>query len=161
MDKIQSLYQGRPVTIKESDTLVPIKFLDTYEELEHWTPLAYLTQSSETYPGSSAYSISTFKYLCKLSIILSDILSSIYTERSSHSSPTELSHKLESIHGRLQKWRDNLPDHLSADLAAMSATPPPHVLSLLYEGVAHKKLLWLIFLVPCITFLSSFFTTHS
>ncbi|ETS78440.1 hypothetical protein PFICI_10502 [Pestalotiopsis fici W106-1] len=33
VDKIQSLYQGRPFTIKESDTLVPIKFLDTYEEL--------------------------------------------------------------------------------------------------------------------------------
>ncbi|KAL6707670.1 hypothetical protein ACN47E_003791 [Coniothyrium glycines] len=131
VDKIQSLYQGRPVTIKESDTLVPIKFLDTYEELEHWTPLAYLTSSSTNYPGCSAYSISTFRHLCKLSIILSDILSSIYTERSSHSSPAELSHKLEDIHGRLQRWRDELPDHLGGDLNTMTATPAPHVLSLL------------------------------
>lgn len=119
------------MTIKESDTLVPIKFLDTYEELEHWTPLAYLTHSNATYSGSPAYSISTFKHLCQLSVILSDILSSIYTERSSHSSPAELSDKLESVHERLQKWRDNLPEHLGADMSTMAATPPPHVLSLL------------------------------
>lgn len=130
VDKIQSLYQGRPVTIKESDTLVPIKFLDTYEELEHWTPLAYLTQSDVAYSGSPAYSISTFKHLCQLSVILSDILSTIYTERSSDKSSAELSTKLESIHATLQAWYRDLPDHL-ADLGKLPTTPPPHVLSLL------------------------------
>ncbi|KAJ4336040.1 hypothetical protein N0V95_008724 [Ascochyta clinopodiicola] len=130
VDKIQSLYQGRPVTIKESDTLVPIKFLDTYEELEHWTPLAYSTQSSVAYSGSPAYSISTFKNLCQLSVILSDILSTIYTERSSDKSPAELSTKLESIHSTLQKWYRNLPAHLGADMSKLQVTPPPHVLSL-------------------------------
>ena len=118
VDKIQSLYQGRPVTIKESDTLVPIKFLDTYEELEHWTPLAYLTQSVESYPGSPAYSISTFKHLCQLS------------ERSSDKSSAELSTKLESIHATLQAWYRDLPDHL-ANVNKLPTTPPPHVLSLL------------------------------
>jgi len=130
VDKIQSLYQGRPVTLKESDTLVPIKFLDTYEELEHWTPLAYLTQSDLAYSGSPAYSISTFKNLCKLSVILSDILSTIYTERSSDKSSAELSTKLESIHATLQAWYQDLPAHL-ADLGQLPTTPPPHVLSLL------------------------------
>jgi hypothetical protein len=130
VDKIQSLYQGRPVTLKESDTLVPIKFLDTFEELEHWTPLAYLTQSDVAYAGSPAYSISTFKHLCKLSLILSDILSTIYTERSSDKSSAELSTKLESIHASLQTWYRDLPPHL-ADLGKLPTTPPPHVLSLL------------------------------
>ncbi|KAL7777138.1 hypothetical protein CFE70_007561 [Pyrenophora teres f. teres 0-1] len=63
IDKIQSLYQGRPISIKESDTLVPIKFQDTYEELDHWTPFAYSTQSDATYLGSPAYSVSTFTHL--------------------------------------------------------------------------------------------------
>ncbi|KAF3050898.1 hypothetical protein E8E11_011078 [Didymella keratinophila] len=130
VDKIQSLYQGRPVTLKEADTLVPIKFLDTFEELEHWTPLAYLTQSDVAYAGSPAYSISTFKHLCKLSLILSDILSTIYTERSSDKSSAELSTKLESIHASLQTWYHDLPPHL-ADLGKLPTTPPPHVLSLL------------------------------
>lgn len=130
VDKIQSLYQGRPVTIKESDTLVPIKFQDTFEELEHWAPFAYSTQSSAAYLGSPAYSISTFRHLCRLSVILSDILSTIYTERSFDSSPGELSSRLESIHKKLTTWRTLLPEHLAIDVKKAPVTPPPHVLSL-------------------------------
>ncbi|KAH8722352.1 fungal-specific transcription factor domain-containing protein [Phaeosphaeriaceae sp. PMI808] len=130
VDKVQSLYQGRPVSIKESDTLVPIKFLDTYEELEHWAPFAYSTQPSSTYLGSPAYSISTFRHLCQLSVILSDILSTIYTERSLDSSPRELSSKLESIHAKLTTWHSLLPIHLAVDVKKEPITPPPHVLSL-------------------------------
>lgn len=130
VDKIQSLYQGRPVSIKESDTLVPIKFQDTYEELEHWAPFAYSTHSSAAYMGSPAYSISTFRHLCQLSVILSDVLSTIYTERSFDSSPGELSSKLESLHLKLTTWRSLLPDHLALDIKKTPVTPPPHVLSL-------------------------------
>ncbi|KAI4640097.1 hypothetical protein J4E93_008897 [Alternaria ventricosa] len=128
VDKIQSLYQGRPVSM--TDTLVPTKFLDTYEELEHWTPFSYSTQPDAVYLGSPAYSISTFRHLCQLSVILSDILSTIYTERSFDVSPTELSTKLESIHQKLITWRGLLPEHLTVDVAEVAATPPPHVLSL-------------------------------
>jgi hypothetical protein len=130
VDKIQSLYQGRPVSIKESDTLVPMKFQDTYEELEHWAPFAYSTQSGSEYLGSPAYSISTFRHLCQLSVILSDILSTIYTERTFDSSPGELSSKLESLHLKLTTWRSLLPDHLAVDVKKTPVTPPPHVLSL-------------------------------
>ncbi|KAJ4361017.1 uncharacterized protein N0V89_001586 [Didymosphaeria variabile] len=130
VDKIQSLYQGRPVTIKESDTLVPIKFLDTFEEFEPWTPLAYSTQPSVAYPGSPSYTVSTFRYFCELSVILSDILSSIYTERSFQNTPGELSAKLETINARLAKWYDTLPGHLSATSQKEEITPPPHVLNL-------------------------------
>ncbi|PVI06865.1 hypothetical protein DM02DRAFT_649211 [Periconia macrospinosa] len=130
VDKVQSLYQGRPVSIKESDTFVPIKFLDTYEELEHWAPFAYSSQSSAAYVGFPAYSISTFRCLCKLSVILSDILSTIYTERTSDSNPGDLSSKLEGIHLKLTSWHALLPDHLVVDLGKPQLTPPPHVLSL-------------------------------
>ncbi|KAH7063913.1 fungal-specific transcription factor [Paraphoma chrysanthemicola] len=130
VDKIQSLYQGRPVTIKESDTLVPIKFLDTYEEFEHWAPFAYSTQNRSTYPGSPAYSISTFRHLCELSVILGDILSTIYNERNIDKSPSELSSKLESIHLKLTTWRALLPEHLAVDVRKTHVIPPPHVLSL-------------------------------
>jgi hypothetical protein len=116
--------------MKESDTLVPMKFQDTYEELEHWAPFAYSTQSGSEYLGSPAYSISTFRHLCQLSVILSDILSTIYAERTFDSSPGELSSKLESLHLKLTTWRSLLPDHLAVDVKKAPVTPPPHVLSL-------------------------------
>lgn len=130
VDKIQSLYQGRPVSIKESDTLVPTKFLDTFEEFEHWAPFAYSTQSTAAYMGFPAYSVSTFRHLCQLSVVLSDILSTIYTERNFDKSPTELSNKLETIHSKLTTWHSQLPDHLAGDVKKAAITPPPHVLSL-------------------------------
>ncbi|KAF1972047.1 hypothetical protein BU23DRAFT_469545 [Bimuria novae-zelandiae CBS 107.79] len=130
VDKIQSLYQGRPVTIKESDTLVPIKFLDSFEEFEPWTPLAYSALPSVAYPGSPSYTVSTFRYLCKLSVILSDILSTIYTERSFNNTPGELVAKLETIKSRLSKWYNALPEHLHSNVLEPLTTPPPHVLNL-------------------------------
>ncbi|KAH7307982.1 fungal-specific transcription factor domain-containing protein [Stachybotrys elegans] len=129
VDKIQSLYQGRPVTLKESDTLVPIKFLDTYEEFEHWTPFAYSTQSV-SYPGSPAYSVSTFTSLCRLAVVMSDILGSIYTERSFSESAVKLSAVLESLNSKLADWKSNLPRHLNFDPKEFTKVPPPHVLSL-------------------------------
>ncbi|CAN9461981.1 unnamed protein product [Alternaria alternata] len=130
VDKIQSLYQGRPVSMKESDTLVPMKFQDTYEELEHWTPFSYSTQADSAYLGSPAYSISTFRQLCQLSVILSDILSTVYTERSFDVGSTELSSKLEVTQQKLVTWRRLLPEHLVVDVENVALTPPPHVLSL-------------------------------
>lgn len=131
VDKIQSLYQGRPVSLKETDALVPIKFLDTYEELENWKPFAYST-SSPDYPGMPAYSTSTFTCLCKLSVTMSDILSSIYTERSSNQSPIQLAKMLGELQLKLDQWQADLPEHLQFDPGKVptAALPPPHVSSL-------------------------------
>ncbi|KAF7548541.1 hypothetical protein G7Z17_g6992 [Cylindrodendrum hubeiense] len=147
-DKIQSLYQGRPVSLKDTDALVPIRFLDTYEELEHWRPFAYST-SAPDYPGSPAYSTSTFTFLCKLSITMSDILSCIYTERSFDQSPAELASMLDKLQLKLDKWHGSLPSHLQFDPAkSHTATfPPPHVFSLQIAGkrgprsIAHANLI--------------------
>ncbi|UPL03054.1 hypothetical protein LCI18_013988 [Fusarium solani-melongenae] len=129
VDKIQSLYQGRSVTLKEADAMVPIKFLDTYEELEFWRPFAYSIPTTGDYPGSPAYSVSTFTSLCKLSIAMSDILSCIYTERTTAQSPAELSNMLEKLQLKLSEWQTSLPGHLQADTVSV-VLPPPHVLSL-------------------------------
>ncbi|KAL5343098.1 PrpF protein-domain-containing protein [Aspergillus crustosus] len=131
VDKIQSLYQGRPVSLKETDALVPIKFLDTYEELEHWQPFAHSTPARD-YPGTPAYSTSTFTFLCKLSLTMSDILSCIYTERSFDQSPAELARMLDHLQLRLDQWQASLPEHLRFDpwKTHSLAFPPPHVSSL-------------------------------
>ncbi|CAI7674684.1 unnamed protein product [Penicillium palitans] len=128
VDKIQSLYQGRPVSIQEFDTKVSLTLLDHYEELEHWQPFAYTDVQS--YPGSPAYSVSTFTQLCKLSLILNCILNKVYSERSSNRSSQELVTTLKALDTQLKTWHDDLPEHLCFGPSTTQTTPPPHVLSL-------------------------------
>ncbi|KAI1337748.1 fungal-specific transcription factor domain-containing protein [Xylariaceae sp. FL0016] len=130
VDKMQSLYQGRPVTLKESDASVPIKFLDTYEEFEHWVPDAQSTQLDSGYPGSPAYSVSTFTMLAELSVTMSDILGCIYNEHSFDQSPEQLSKLVDGLHSKLTSWKSKLPNHLVFEPTKSSQIPPPHVLSL-------------------------------
>lgn len=129
VDKIQSLYQGRPASLQDFDTKVSLTFLDHYEELEHWQPFAY--SDAKSYPGSPAYSVSTFMELCKLSLILNGILNKVYSERSSTRSPQELLATLNTLDTQLKEWHEALPDHLQFSNATAQITPPPHVLSLL------------------------------
>jgi hypothetical protein len=129
VDKIQSLYQGRPASLQDFDTKVSLSFLDNYEELEEWEPFAY--SDVQSYPGSPAYSVSTFTQLCKLSLILNGILSKVYSERSSARSPDELLATLKTLDLQLKSWHDAIPDHLRFNPSTNQITPPPHVVSLL------------------------------
>lgn len=131
VDKMQSLYQGRPASLRAIDGQVPIKFMDTYEELEAWHPFAYA--SGPSYPGSPSYSVSTFGQLCKLCMILQQILDRTYCEREQKRNTQDLVQDLEYVEKQLQDWMAELPEHLRIDTNSDSATqqlPPPHVFSL-------------------------------
>lgn len=131
VDKIQSLYQGRPVSLQEADIKVPILFQDQYEELERWTPFAY--SETQSYPGSPAYSVSTFTELCKLSVIMNAILNNVYGVKSAKRAPEKLAEDLERMHADLENWQAALPEHLVFDPSIFGGpVPPPHVLSLQY-----------------------------
>ncbi|KAK4506531.1 hypothetical protein PRZ48_000263 [Zasmidium cellare] len=132
IDKMQSLYQGRPASLQAADCQVPITFLDTYEELEHWQPFAYT--SDNKYMGSASYSVSTFSELCKLCIILTDILNKMYREERTKKPASTLIEDLKSLDDSIQEWKRQLPAHLDLDLSQSAESlhiPPPHVLSLL------------------------------
>ncbi|KAB8229831.1 uncharacterized protein BDW43DRAFT_302795 [Aspergillus alliaceus] len=129
VDKVQSLYQGRPPSFQVFDTNVPLTFLDRYEELEHWTPFAYPGNPGLRYPGSPAYSVSTFIEICKLSVILNAILNKVYSEKSPKRVPEEMVSSLTTLDFDLQRWHEGLPSHLKFD--GPQDTPPPHVLFLL------------------------------
>jgi hypothetical protein len=132
IDKMQSLYQGRPVSLKDTDVLVPIKFLDTHEELQDWQPFAYSTLTPK-YSGSPAYSVSTFSALCRLSLVMSDILSCIYTERCVDQSSADLTNMLDKLQVKLDDWKAALPNHIQLNLLdpeGATSFPPPHVFSL-------------------------------
>lgn len=129
VDKIQSLYQGRPASLQDFDTKVSLTFMDRYEELENWQPFAY--SDVQSYAGSPAHSLSTFTELCKLSLILNGILNKVYSERSSNRSSEELINTLNTLDTQLQEWLEALPDFLQFSCEGTRTTPPPHVLSLL------------------------------
>lgn len=130
VDKMQSLYQGRPASLQDFSTQVSLVFLDHYEELENWQPFAY--SDVQSYPGSPAYSVSTFTELCKLSRILNGILNKVYSERSAHRSAQDRALTLNLLDNQLKTWYDDLPSHLRFQASGASQlTPPPHVLSLL------------------------------
>lgn len=133
VDKMQSLYQGRPASLRAVDCQVPLIFLDTYEELEHWSPFAF-TNATITFSGSPSYSVSTFTQLCKLCIILHDVIDIMYCERKTGHDAESLVKGIQTIEPRMQDWMKMLPSHLRLDPSSSGnpqTTLPPHVFSLL------------------------------
>ncbi|VUC31504.1 unnamed protein product [Clonostachys rosea] len=130
IDKVQSIYQGRPSRLKDIDNSVPILFLDEYEEYELFHTLTYSATPQQL--ARPTYAVSTFQELCRLSMIMDRIIQSIYSEKSSSTSPAELSNTLQSIQTALESWRMSLPTHLSIQLDNPAITSVlPHTLSLL------------------------------
>ncbi|KAK5120581.1 hypothetical protein LTR85_006237 [Meristemomyces frigidus] len=110
-DKTQSIYQGRPARLRNGDTQVPISFLDEYDELEPFSTLTYSAKQAQL--GTATRSVSTFRQLCKLSIVADTILSNFYTEKSCATDSAMLSQALRTIQADLECWRAALPAHLS------------------------------------------------
>jgi hypothetical protein len=117
------------MSLQEADTRVPMIFQDNFEELESWHPQAF--PGTQNYPGSPTYSVSTFTELCKLSVIMNDILSKVYAEKTIKRGPERLAEDLKSLHSDLEKWETALPYHLRFEnVGGSGVVPPPHVLSL-------------------------------
>ena len=130
MDKIQSLYQGRPVELQWADCEVPLTFLDQYEEKELWQP--FELSASRHYPQTPAYSISTFTNMCKLCIIMNEVLNRMYAKRSQEQGLDTLAGHVKPLHTKLEDWYRNLETHLKFNaLDPAHVVPPPSVLSLL------------------------------
>ncbi|KAJ3543638.1 hypothetical protein NM208_g3465 [Fusarium decemcellulare] len=130
LDKVQSIYQGRPARLREADNCVPIQFLDEYEELQEFNTVTYSERPGQL--GCPTYSVSTFEQLCKLSIIMDRILCNLYAERSSERAARDLLITSTTLHEELRRWKSELPAHLLVNLDdPKSSTILPHTLSLL------------------------------
>lgn len=129
-DKVQSIYQGRPVRLRASDNHVPIRFLDDYEELEPFYTGTYSpTPIQLRHPTRS---VSTFEQLCKLSILIDRVLCNLYAEGSPTKSAQDLLDTCNSIHADLERWRNDLPQYLVVKLDNPSPSSIlPHTLALL------------------------------
>ena len=112
------------------DCRVPLDFLDQYEERELWQPLE--GSGSRHYPQTPAYSVSTFTSLCKLCIIMNEVLNTIYTKRSQEHGLESLAAHIKPLQAKLTQWFDGLEDHLRFNaFDPVQVVPPPSVLSLL------------------------------
>lgn len=130
MDKVQSIYQGRPTRLHERDTNVPIAFLDDFEEMESFSNHTYSTQLMTL--GSPTYGISTFEHFSKLSIVVDDILCQLYSEKGASlqfDESIELAHTLDQ---QLELCHQGAPLHLWPYSYPMDGSSIlPHTLSLL------------------------------
>ncbi|KAL3458589.1 fungal-specific transcription factor domain-containing protein [Aspergillus heterothallicus] len=126
-EKLQSLYLGRPPTIRLQDAHVSQEFLDTFEELEPWEPYddcSTSTRSSRQVSSTPplAYSVSVFQQLCLLSQIMTQIIDKIYCVGATASSTRR---EIRALDGTLTSWYTNLPDHLAYEPWARGPLDPP------------------------------------
>ncbi|GLA26971.1 hypothetical protein AnigIFM63326_004153 [Aspergillus niger] len=133
-DKSQSLYLGRSPGLHQSDSNVPIEFLDSYEELEEWKP--YIDPQTQLYDAGvpiyrsrPSYALSTFQCLLQLSLITETIIKAFYSTRSTQSSEHALLQSRQRVKTQLDHWRQSLPAHLLFDPNS-DETPPPHQMTL-------------------------------
>ncbi|KAJ4127039.1 hypothetical protein NW768_008660 [Fusarium equiseti] len=107
MDKVQSIYQGRPTRLRECDTNVPIAFLDDSEELDNFNYHTYSTEEMNL--GIPKYGNSTFEQFSKLSIVVDRILRQLYTVKGTAMQPDESWKLVKSLDGQLDLWLQDVP----------------------------------------------------
>ncbi|KAL1893988.1 hypothetical protein Sste5346_006129 [Sporothrix stenoceras] len=144
-DKLQSLSLGRPPTIQLRDAAhVSRDLLDTYEELELWTP--YIDHQNPHYIGANlpltpTYAVSTFQHFCGLTKIITKITTTIYVVGAT---AEKANTHLHTIDRALQRWYANLPSYLAFEPWKQPSSPTkgnaliaPHIilLAMLYHAV--------------------------
>ncbi|KAK5464693.1 hypothetical protein LTS15_001255 [Exophiala xenobiotica] len=151
-DKILSLYLGRMPGFTPNTDEVPLNFMDDYSDTELWVPYYGETPRPEvldapSYPPCPGYVVACFRQLCKMCVILNDVMHNIYSpeaaarremEEEDHS--TEAKATNEAIFIRISRdlrdWLISLPPHLRINPDQMpSLAPPVHIMSvnLLYH----------------------------
>lgn len=125
-DVTQSLYLGRPCMFATQEARVPLRFLDTFEEMDEWRP--YVDPMGSTRPCSyeprSSHTVSTFISLIRVMQIATQVCD-LYGIQAMKYGNRDVLDKKASIERQLQKWSNGLPKHLVFD-PETSPTPPPH-----------------------------------
>ncbi|KAL4971596.1 fungal-specific transcription factor domain-containing protein [Aspergillus desertorum] len=142
-EKLQSLYLGRPPTIRLQDIHVPQEFLDTFEELEPWE--AYSDGENRSGSGGasastalpSTYSVSVFQHLCSLSRIMAQIIDRVYFVGSTTSKTVP---EIRPLDDALAAWYRDLATHLTyepwtADPAPTAVAPNRIILLTTYHAL--------------------------
>jgi hypothetical protein len=125
IDKVHSLYQGRQVSIRMAEIAFPAAFVDKFEEQEYWTPIAYEGRAKAGVFACPVYSVSTFTQLCRLTMVLEEIIECFYGVKSAEKPKNILLEQLHKLHERLKDWHASLPPFLAMDLQEQSPLAEP------------------------------------
>ena len=130
-EKLQSLYLGRPPTIRLQDVHVSQEFMDTFEELEPWEPYNEpvtdtITNNAASSTAPLAYSVTTFQQLCLLSQIMTQIIDKIYYVGAT---AAKTIHEIEALDDALTAWYRRLPAHLAYEPWAKDPLEPPVIVA--------------------------------
>ncbi|THH33158.1 hypothetical protein EUX98_g1067 [Antrodiella citrinella] len=129
-DKLSSIWQGRPVMFRECDYNVNFPTVVEAEEMVTWQPYPPNALGTDFKPEPGRI-MSNFREQCKLSLIMSEIMTKIYPVQPTPNTPKRA--ELEHLETRLHHWLFELPDHLRYREAGGRVMPLPHILALHIE----------------------------
>ncbi|BCS17182.1 Zn(II)2Cys6 transcription factor [Aspergillus puulaauensis] len=130
-EKLQSLYLGRPPTIRLQDVRVSQDFMDTFEELEPWEPYNEAitdttTNKAASSPAPLAHSMTTFQQLCLLSQLMTQIIDKIYYVGATASKTID---QIGALDDALTAWYCGLPAHLAYEPWTKDPLEPPVIVA--------------------------------
>ncbi|GAD98099.1 nitrogen assimilation transcription factor nirA [Paecilomyces variotii No. 5] len=132
-DKLQSLYLGRPPTIRVRDARVSRDFMDAFEELEPWEPYqdpttdcANIKIPAGSMASTYTYSVTVFQQLCLLSIIMTRIINKIYFVGAT---ATKTLNEIRPLDDALTSWYRDLPQYLAFEPWTKGSMDPPVIVA--------------------------------
>jgi hypothetical protein len=136
IDIFMSLYLGHKPTIDEPDVdqIYADSVLDTYEELENWTPYTDSTTAGrevpDIYESHPSYAVSTFRALFDLLKVCHKIIVTFYGDPKKGLTFTRTQQAVTVLDSQLDRWYETLPSFIR-DSAVSPTVPPPHLIDLL------------------------------
>lgn len=130
-DRFQSLFYGRRPEISLFHGFEPpTELLDTFDELETWSPHRDTSASNEynptpTYVPQQKHNISNRDSLLKLAHLTSEIIELFYIPSTTKLAFDQALHAIDSIQTKLDLWFQQLPTHLQYE-PGKDPAPPPH-----------------------------------
>jgi hypothetical protein len=125
LDKVQSLYQGRPPYLRVLESDVPMTFVDDFEEFEPFHGDSFSCLSAQTVP-ILCHHISQLQMYASLCIIMERIHVRMHRMRDLDSVDGSTIHTdIAALWQALRQWRADVPTHLSAFTSSQSTEEPP------------------------------------
>ncbi|KAE8340683.1 hypothetical protein BDV24DRAFT_164159 [Aspergillus arachidicola] len=136
IDIFMSLYLGHKPTIDEPDfdQISADIVLDTYEELENWSPYTDSTTAGreipDIYESHPTYAVSSFRALFDLLKVCHSIIVTFYSDPKKWATIILIQQAVTCLDSQLDRWYETLPSFIR-DSAVSSTVPPPHLIDLL------------------------------
>jgi hypothetical protein len=134
-DKLISLYFGRAPTLQSTIHSPPPVLLDDFAENDIWhdgtaSTIEFVENIQQSYPISSAFSVSCFIQSCTLSEIINKIIIQFYCSIQTENSRRKTS---ESLTTDLLHWKNGLPSQIAVHFdLSQDYCPPSHIATLMY-----------------------------